>query len=330
MPRQRGKSWVANVRLSDGRRLRPTFSTKVEAAAWEATAKLALAKGLPIPHSDLGASLASRLRGLHLLLGSLQNLTPSSQGSARAFDHVSRTEWSGMKSGSTLIRNGGYVVDYFGRSKPLPEITSADIASMKVHFGDKGYSKATVNRFCAALSKFFRVAKEAGAIDNRPTIKWNAEVKTRFRYLDEVEERVVLAFWLAQRWGRRPRPHHVPDRHGRAVLDGSHACSLDGLRPSDEQRHLLAHQDGQASNRAAHQAVAGRDDPPPEAIPAQRRAVHRHEQCHHGEPLGPHAGNHGSPRCDPAHHAPHLLHPAGARGPWTSSASWNGWATRPS
>jgi len=111
------------------------------------------------------------------------------------FDHVWRTEWSTLKSSKTARINAMTVVQHYGRNKRLAEITAADIADLKIDLAESGMSSATVNRKVAALSKMLKVAHEAGAIPAMPAIKWNREEKTKYRYLDETEERVLLAYW---------------------------------------------------------------------------------------------------------------------------------------
>lgn len=182
MARQRGNKWQADVRLQDGSRLRKSFETQEGALSWEAQVSNASAMGKPIPAP----------RNMHQSNGTrdLTNL-------GKLFDHTCRTEWSKMKGARTLIPNGKTVCDFFGRNRDINTITSADIADFKIHLADNGLSTATVNRKVAALSKMFSVARDAGAIDAVPVIKWNAEVKTRFRYLDDREERALLAYWLA-------------------------------------------------------------------------------------------------------------------------------------
>jgi integrase len=93
------------------------------------------------------------------------------------------------------MRNGRQVVEYFGRNKVVGEITAADAADMKVHFAAKGLTPASINRKVAALSKMFTVARENGVIDAAPRLRWNQIAQTRFRYLDDMEERALLAYW---------------------------------------------------------------------------------------------------------------------------------------
>ncbi len=183
MARLRGRRWQADVRLPDGTRQRPTFVTRAEAEAWEANARLSAQQGKPIP---LARAVARSSTGGGLtVLGSV-------------YDHVWRTEWAGMRAAKTLKINALTVVNHFGRHRRLDQITSADVANFKVDLASKGLAPTTVNRKVAALSKMFSAAKNAGAIDRAPSIKWNHEEKTRFRYLDEPEERTLLAYWAAQ------------------------------------------------------------------------------------------------------------------------------------
>lgn len=179
MARKRGTKWQADIRQPSGERLRPAFDTQNEAIAWEAAARLALEQGKPLP--PVKASVAGGTKSL-ALLGPL-------------FDHVKRTEWASNRDMGGAVRNGQGVVDHFGRNTLVASITSADIASYRADLADKGLAPATVNRKCSALSKMLRVAKDAGAIGAVPRIKWATEVQTRFRYLDEAEEKLLLAYW---------------------------------------------------------------------------------------------------------------------------------------
>jgi integrase len=177
---------MADVRGADGERLRPTFSTQSAAEAWEVAARSAIETGKPIPETRTGlAPGKSATTALHTIGG--------------LFDHVKRTEWSKLRSAETALKNGLDVVNYFGRNKEVSEITSADISVMKATFADDGLAPATVNRKASALSKMLHVAEEAGVIDKVPRIRWNQEMQTRFKYLDETEEAVLLAYWKAER-----------------------------------------------------------------------------------------------------------------------------------
>lgn len=193
MARLRGRKWQANVLLDDGTRLRPTFKTETEAREWEETAKLAVRMGRQLPPLNMVRKGANR---------DLSTLGP-------LYDLVCRTEWADARAGEALKRNGRHVVEYFGRNKPVAEITSAEAAEMRAHFAEEGLSPATVNRKTAALSKMLTVAKDNGIIDTAPRLRWNKVEQTRFRFLDEGEERALLAYWSLS---------GLPDLHDLSVL----------------------------------------------------------------------------------------------------------------
>lgn len=179
MARKYGRRWQADVRLKDGTRLRPTFKTQEAAEKWEYTAKDAVKMGKPLPpttpktNTDLS------------LLGNL-------------YEFVCRTEWDTCRAAPALKRNGFEACIYFGTEKPIGEITSQAIAEYKLSLAEKGNAPATVNRKLAALSKMLHVAEATDVLAKVPKIKKNPEEKTKFRYLDEFEERALLTFWESQ------------------------------------------------------------------------------------------------------------------------------------
>jgi len=185
MARMRGRRWQGDVTAADGTRLRPTFATEAAAIQWEDESRDAVLLGKPIPKA-LEMPRAEAARDLSRL-GVL-------------YDFVCRTEWDAMRAAADLKRNGLHVVEYFGRNKDVREIQMPDIADLKSHFAKRGNSTATINRKCAALSKMLHVAVEASVLAKVPKIKRNAEVKTRFRYIDETEERAIMAYWNARGW----------------------------------------------------------------------------------------------------------------------------------
>ncbi|ESY41881.1 integrase [Mesorhizobium sp. LNJC384A00] len=180
MARKRGNKWQASVTDANGKRHRPAFDTEAQAVAWEGAANLAVDEGRALPPISTGKAGNRDLA----LLGSL-------------FEHVKRTHWAGMKSASTANLNAKTVVEYFGEKKPVADIGSADIAEMRADLADRGLTHSTINRKCAALSKMLHVALDAGVINKMPRIRFSKEEQTKFRYVDELEERAILAYWLA-------------------------------------------------------------------------------------------------------------------------------------
>lgn len=184
MASKRGKRWLARVRVGGGQRLCPSFPTKQEAEEWEDAARRAVADGRPAPEPKTRKGEGRQGPRSLASLGAL-------------FDHVCRTEWDHLRSSETATKNGRDVVDYFGRNREVDTIGSQDIAEMKAHFASSGLAPATVNRKAAALSRMLHVAVDAGIIPKVPKTKWMPEQKTKFRYLDQTEEEVVLAYWRA-------------------------------------------------------------------------------------------------------------------------------------
>jgi integrase len=165
--------------------MRPSFPTVKEAEDWEAEARAAVEAGRPIPTPGTGKAQGKTGPRSLATLGAL-------------FEHVKRTEWEHLRSARTALVNGRDVVNYFGTKREVASIGSEDIAEMMAHFTDSGLARATVNRKTTALSRMLHVAADAGIIPKVPKIKWRVELKTRFRYLDQMEEKVMLAFWEAQ------------------------------------------------------------------------------------------------------------------------------------
>lgn len=185
MATKRGNRWLVQVRTSPGERLRRTFPTRQEAEQWEADVRDALEMGKPIPEPRTGKGEGRAGARSLSTLGAL-------------FDHVCATEWNHLKSSKTAKKNGSDVVDYFGRKKEVEDIGAKEMAEMKAHFASSGLAPATVNRKGAALSRLLHIAKDVGVISDVPKVKWMAEQKTKFRYVDATEEAVLLAFWKAK------------------------------------------------------------------------------------------------------------------------------------
>ena len=182
MATQRNGKWRGSIQPPDAPRVRYTFDTQAEAEAWEEKAREAVADGRPIPTPrHEGAEL--RPKG-----GRLTTLGP-------LFDHVCRTHWAGTRGEYERKKSARLVVEYFGRNKPVSEITSVEVAEMRAEMAATGLSTASVNRRCSALSKLLHTAKDAGVIQGVPNLHMKREERTKFRYLDRNEEKLLLAYW---------------------------------------------------------------------------------------------------------------------------------------
>ncbi|WP_313031160.1 site-specific integrase [Brucella sp.] len=181
MARLRGKRWLADFRTETGERLRPSFDTQAQAEEWEKAAKDAKIKGQPIPQP---------------LTTCLQGITPQHLATlGPLYDYVVKTVWSKARGSVTQIKNGKAVVDFFGRHKSIDKITTFEITGMRSFFLNKGNAPATTNRKAAALSRMLRTALECGILKDMPKFNWAPEGQSKFRYLDEQEEDVLLDYW---------------------------------------------------------------------------------------------------------------------------------------
>jgi len=174
----RGNGFQAYVAL-EGQRHRHQFDTADAAHAWEAAARAAILAGKPVPPPKTGrvgkASLST--------LGSL-------------FDHVKRTRWEGLSAERDLVRNGRYIVDYFGRERDVNDISSADISEMAAYFAHElNNSGATVNRKLSALKTMLRTAHDEGALVSVPKFAMRRQGEPRPHYLDDAKEALVLHYW---------------------------------------------------------------------------------------------------------------------------------------
>lgn len=184
MARKRGNRYISDVRAADGQRFRLSFPTLEAATEWEQEARKAVVEGRPIPNPQSGPT-PLREGPKHLqTLGGL-------------FDFVAKTDWKGMKSEKTALLNAKTVLDYFGRNIDPNTIGPIEIATFRAELHSRGLSPATANRKVAALSKMLRVGETAGVVTRAPKMKNTRESKTRFRYLDETEEKTLLAYWKA-------------------------------------------------------------------------------------------------------------------------------------
>jgi integrase len=181
--RKRGTGYLADFMVA-GTRYRETFSTEGEAQAWEHRARAAIIAGQPLP--PVSNARTETGSGLHTL-GAL-------------FDHVETTHWRSnprVSDPETAVRQGRFVVEFFGRNTAVKSITTEDMKRLIKSVTDEGFSYATADRRLAALSKLLGVAVEKGVINRKPTIPFSRETGERIRFLSHEEARTLLDLWLA-------------------------------------------------------------------------------------------------------------------------------------
>lgn len=144
----RGQGFQARFMLG-GIRYVEQFPTRAKAEAYEATARLAAAKGQPMP--ALGRT--SR----HVSIRSMEDL----------LRHCTEQRWQSRKSGQHLAMIAGLYVDWVG-----PRLSPA--AGLTPHQGDayaifreteKRNATATINRHLPAISASMKHAHRVGLIE---------------------------------------------------------------------------------------------------------------------------------------------------------------------
>lgn len=91
-----------------------------------------------------------------------------------------------------------YLNEYFGNSKNIQEIKASDLEKFKTYMTKKGRTKATINRYLAALKRAYNIMIDDELITNNPVnkVKKLEEDNHRYRYLTKEE------------WGRLKK--HLP------------------------------------------------------------------------------------------------------------------------
>ncbi len=105
----------------------------------------------------------------------------------------------GQSDYGTKVRHVTYFRAYFG-GKTLRSLTSEAIrAALPTHsaFTDKRAQRklaaATVNRYIASITRIMTIAHESGWVATKPKVNLREEGGIRFRYIDRVQARALLA-----------------------------------------------------------------------------------------------------------------------------------------
>lgn len=172
--RQRGNRWEGYV-SSKNQRWRRLFATQVEAAQWEAKARLAIATG-EMP------DMADHERGCPKTLQALLEKT---------YERV----WSNARSGEQLRANAQRCIDAIGPSVDPKTLRGDHIQGMVDVLYKRGISGSTINRHLAAISKMLTLAVREGWIPHKPPIYRQKEGSHRLRWLSQEEEKALLGWF---------------------------------------------------------------------------------------------------------------------------------------
>jgi len=110
-----------------------------------------------------------------------------------AFKLTLRLRWKGTKAEITSYRNGNSVVEALGAETLLTDIGPDQINEMLFEFEDLGNSGSTINRKMSAFSLMLKTAIDQGWLKSLPKIPRRREGAHRIRWMDEAEEKLVLA-----------------------------------------------------------------------------------------------------------------------------------------
>lgn len=165
MARQRGNSWLGDVKTST-KRIRKSFTSKQEAELWEASLKLAIARGEPI--GDEG-------------------VLPSVETFSQYAKRVHAILWGETLHGTKVINQLAEIADIVNDC-PISQIDDQHIEDIVTALKEKRNADATINRKLASLSKLLTQAKKTKILADKPDIPRFKEGKGRLRFLSKEEE----------------------------------------------------------------------------------------------------------------------------------------------
>lgn len=176
MATKRGNRWQVSFR-DNGKLIRPTFSTEVEANSWLVLATDARARGVPLP-----ALKSAKDK-------SIAHLEPF-------INSVYHELWGGNKSQRQYKQYVAELIAYYGPNKDVSSFTTAEIDRFLTACTLKGNSDKTLNRKIAVLSKLLKKAVALDMLHRLPGMSRRKEGQGRKRYLmPNEEQQVVSTLW---------------------------------------------------------------------------------------------------------------------------------------
>tara|TARA_E500000178_G_scaffold339719_1_gene381597 strand:- start:25233 stop:26276 length:1044 start_codon:yes stop_codon:yes gene_type:complete len=169
MARQRGKKWQGDVKTST-KRHRKTFLSETEAELWEASVKLAIARGEPI---------------------SSEGVSPSAESFTQYYRRVHSVLWGDTLHGMKVISQLNEIACIINDC-PVSQITDQHIEDIVAALKQKRNADATINRKMASLSKILTQAKKTKVLADKPDIPRLKEGRGRLRFLSKEEETRLL------------------------------------------------------------------------------------------------------------------------------------------
>tara|TARA_R110002051_G_scaffold5355_1_gene27872 strand:- start:4361 stop:5410 length:1050 start_codon:yes stop_codon:yes gene_type:complete len=170
-----GKKFQADITLSNGKRLRPSFATWEAANDWLHVAAERDKRGL-----DVSQEVASKVNLLGLTL-------------RQAAEETLDKHWKGTKSEMTAWTNARDCYQRMGADVAVRDVDETKIDALVSELERDGKSNGTINRKLAALSKILRHCYRRGHIERLPLIDRKKESVGRIRWVTTEEEFKLLS-----------------------------------------------------------------------------------------------------------------------------------------
>lgn len=171
MARQRGKQWQGDVK-NGNQRHRKSFATEVEAELWEASVRLAIARGEPI---------------------SSEGVAPSSETFTQYYRRIHPVLWGDTDHGQKVVAQLREIAEIVN-DIPVSMFTDQHLETIVSELKQRRNADGTINRKLAALSKVLTQAKKTKVLKDKPDISAyrRKEGMGRLRFLTKIEETRLL------------------------------------------------------------------------------------------------------------------------------------------
>ncbi|MCC5858640.1 MAG: site-specific integrase [Ectothiorhodospiraceae bacterium] len=142
-----------------------------------------------------------------------------------AAEETYKIHWEGTPNGVHYLQIIRALYRYFGEKTLVSRIDTEDVDAFIAYLRSAGNSNGTINRKLACLSKILTEAEIKGKIPKKPRIRRQREMVGRIRWLDDLEEAVLLQ--LLRQWELHDQADCVE-----VLIDT-------GMRPSELRRVMV-------------------------------------------------------------------------------------------
>ena len=117
-----------------------------------------------------------------------------------ALEQTYNDSWAHGKDAEKALATAHRVLDYFGATTPIQDITYGDVQAFRTHLRKIGNANGTINRKTAALSSMLSTSIKYGWIATAPKLGKLPEYRGRIRVITPHEEDRLIA--LLNLWGK--------------------------------------------------------------------------------------------------------------------------------